>query len=68
VSGLFVPIAALPPPAQAAAHIMPLTYVVSLLRGIWRGEGWAPHLSDVAALTLVFVICTMISARVFRWE
>ena len=68
VSGLFVPIAALPPPAQAVARIMPLTYVVSLLRGIWRGEGWTSHLGDVAALVLVFLICTVVSARVFRWE
>ena len=68
VSGLFVPIAALPPPAQAVARIMPLTYVVSLLRGIWRGEGWGAHLGDVAALALVFLICTAVSARVFRWE
>jgi ABC-2 type transport system permease protein len=68
VSGLFVPIAALPPPAQAIARIMPLTYVVSLLRGIWRGEGWVSHLGDVGALVLVFLICTAVSARIFRWE
>jgi len=68
VSGLFVPITSLPPPAQAVARIMPLTYVVSLLRGIWRGEGWAAHLGDVAALALIFLICTAVSARLFRWE
>ena len=68
VSGLFIPISALPPPAQALARIAPLTYVVSLLRGIWRGEGWAAHVGDVVALSLIFLICTVISARVFRWE
>jgi ABC-2 type transport system permease protein len=68
VSGLFIPITALPPPAQALARIAPLTYVVSLLRGIWRGEGWVAHLGDVAALCFIFLICTVISARVFRWE
>ncbi len=68
VSGLFIPISALPPPAHAVARIVPLTYVVSLLRGIWRGEGWAAHLGDVVALALIFVVCTVISARVFRWE
>jgi hypothetical protein len=26
------------------------------------------HLGDLAALALVFVICTALSARVFRWE
>jgi ABC-2 type transport system permease protein len=68
VSGLFIPISALPPPAQTLARIVPLTYVVSLLRGIWRGEGWAAHASDVVALAVIFVTCTLISARVFRWE
>ena len=68
LSGLFVPISALPPPAQALARIVPLTYVVSLLRGIWRGEGWASHLGDVAALSVLFLLCTAVSSRVFRWE
>ena len=41
---------------------------MSLLRGIWRGEGWGSHLGDVAALSVIFLICTVVSARVFRWE
>ena len=28
---------------QAVARVLPLTYAVSLLRGIWHGEGWATH-------------------------
>ena len=68
LSGLFVPIESLPPMLQAVARGLPLTYAVSLLRGIWSGEGWASHAGDVAALTLTFVIFTSISARVFRWE
>jgi len=68
VAGLFVPVAALPPGLQLVSRFVPLTYVVSLLRGIWREEGWIRHAGDVAALTLVFVVCTILSARVFRWE
>jgi ABC-2 type transport system permease protein len=68
LSGLFIPIASLPPPARAVARIVPLTYVVSLLRGIWRGDGWIRHAGDVGALVLILVICTAVSARVFRWE
>jgi ABC-2 type transport system permease protein len=41
---------------------------VSLLQGIWKGEAWSAHLGDVVALVVVFVICTALSARVFRWE
>lgn len=68
LSGLFVPIDALPSAAQVVARLLPLTYAVSLQRGIWRGESWASHAGDVAVLTLVFGVCVALSARVFRWE
>lgn len=67
-SGLFVPIAALPPAMQIVARILPLSYAVALLQGIWNGEAWSAHLGDVAALVVVFAVCTAISAKVFRWE
>ena len=66
--GLFVPLEALPPPIHAVARALPLTYAVSLLEGIWKGEAWSAHIGDVAALILVFAICTALSAKVFRWE
>jgi ABC-2 type transport system permease protein len=66
--GLFTPIAAFPPALHAFALMVPLTYAVSLLGGIWLGEPWSAHLGDVAALALVFAICTALSAKVFRWE
>ena len=68
VSGLFVPIEALPPAVRAVAKVVPLTYTVSLLEGIWRGEAWSAHVGDVAALVFIFVACTALSAKVFRWE
>ena len=68
LSGLFVPLPSLPPALQALARVLPLTYTVSLLQGILKGEAWWAHRGDVAALTLVFVICTALSAKVFRWE
>jgi ABC-2 type transport system permease protein len=68
VSGLFVSVEALPPVAQAVAKVMPLTYAVSLLGGIWKGEAWWAHAGDLAALALAFIVCTALSAKVFRWE
>jgi ABC-2 type transport system permease protein len=50
------------------ARVLPLTYAVSLLRGIWRGDSWLLHLPDVAALALTFVLATALAGRVFRWE
>jgi len=66
--GLFVPLQSLPPALQTVARLLPLTYAVSLLQGIWKGEAWSAHWGDVAALVVVFVICTAVSAKVFRWE
>jgi ABC-2 type transport system permease protein len=68
LSGLFVPIDALPPLLQIVARALPLTYAVSLLQGIWRGDGWLAHLGDVAALALLFAACMALSVKVFRWE
>ncbi len=68
LSGLFVAIESMPAGLQTVAHVLPLTYAVSLLEGIWTGDAWSSHLGDVAALAGVFVACTALSARVFRWE
>jgi len=67
-SGLFVPVEALPPVLHAVARVLPLTYAVALLQGIWSGDAWSVHAGDVAALALVFVVCTALSTKVFRWE
>src|SRR5688500_17001766 len=64
VSGLFIPLHLLP---EWLRHF-PLTYAVSLLQGIWKGEPWSAHFGEVGVLALVFVVCTALSAKIFRWE
>ena len=68
VSGLFAPVQSLPPAGQAVAKVLPLTYAVSLLEGIWKGDAWWAHTRDLAALAVAFMVCTALSAKVFRWE
>ena len=68
LSGLFVPLAAMPPMMRMVARALPLTYAVSLLQGAWRGDAWVAHMGDLMALALVFFLCTALSAKVFRWE
>jgi ABC-2 type transport system permease protein len=63
-----VPIASLPPVLQAVARVLPLTYAVRLLEGIWNGDRWLAHMGDVAALIVIFLFCTALSTKVFRWE
>lgn len=68
LSGLFVPVEAMSPTLQRIASVLPLTYAVSLLRGMWGGDAWTAHLGDIGALVLVFVVCTALASRIFRWE
>jgi len=68
VSGLFAPVESLPLAAQAVARVLPLTYAVSLLEGIWKGDAWWAHTRDLTALAVGFIVCTALSAKVFRWE
>jgi ABC-2 type transport system permease protein len=68
LSGLFVPIDELPWMLQHVARALPLTYATAFLRGVWHGEGWSAHLLDVAGLVTTFLVCTVLSARLFRWE
>jgi ABC-2 type transport system permease protein len=68
VSGLFVPVESLPTVLRVFSRVVPLTYAVSLLEGMWRGDAWSTHGGDVTALVVVCIVCTMLSAKVFRWE
>lgn len=68
LSGLFVPIESMPYGLQVLARLLPMTYIVSLLRGIWNGASWFAHLGDLAALAILCAVCTAIAARVFKWE
>jgi ABC-2 type transport system permease protein len=68
LSGLFVPIQSLPLMGRVVAHVLPFTYAVSLLHGVWHGEGWSGHVTDAGVLVFMFLAFVALSAKVFRWE
>lgn len=68
LSGLFVPLDVLPPWLQMLSRAVPLSYAVSLQRGIWRGDGWMAHGGDVVALLVTAVVALAVATKVFRWE
>ena len=68
VSGLFVPLHSLPPVLRFLGRLLPLSYAVSLLKGIWQGHPWSAHLTDMLALVVIFLVCTSLSSRLFRWS
>ena len=54
--------------AASSRGCIPLTYAVSLLNGVLKGDSWSAHVGDVLALAAAFAILTAVAARVFRWE
>jgi lipooligosaccharide transport system permease protein len=60
-SGVFFPIASLPPWAHYAAGAMPLTFLVSVLRGLAFGRFYQAHILELFLLAAIAVICTFLS-------
>jgi len=68
LSGAFFPLSLLPAGVQKVASFLPLTYVVNLLGGLWKGEVWGDHLLDVGVLVGMLVVGVVVSVKTFRWE
>ena len=68
VSGIFVPLEAMSRGWHTLGSVLPVTHAVTLLRGAWAGESWFEHLPSLGVLALTVVICTALSAKIFRWE
>lgn len=68
LSGATIPREAIPQTIRQYSQILPLTHVVTLLRGLWIGESWMKHLLEVGVLAFLLVAGVIISALTFRWE
>lgn len=68
LSGAGFPRELLPETIKKVSTCLPLTYVVNLLRGLWIGEAWSQHITEVIVLVVMLVAGVLISAKMFRWE
>lgn len=68
LSGAGLPRELLPESLKKIANLLPLTYVVNLMRGLWFGDPWSQHITDVIVLVVMMVLGALISVRLFRWE
>jgi ABC-2 type transport system permease protein len=68
LSGATLPLELLPSGLRQVAEFIPLTHVVTLMRGLWAGEPWTTLRPDVAILTAILIAGTTIAVRVFRWQ
>ncbi len=68
LSGATIPLEVLPTNVREIARFIPLTYVVTLMRGLWRGDSLNAHVTEVAVLVGLLALGATISAKTFRWE
>jgi ABC-2 type transport system permease protein len=68
LSGAAIPREVLPETIRRVAQLLPLTHVVNLMRGLWIGDGWGVHLTEVWVLVALMVVGVIVSAKTFRWE
>jgi ABC-2 type transport system permease protein len=68
LSGASIPLQELPEAVRSFSRFLPLTHVVTLLQGLWFGEPWGDHLTELAVLFGVLIGGVLLSAKTFRWE
>ncbi|MCJ7622969.1 MAG: ABC transporter permease [Anaerolineaceae bacterium] len=68
LSGAGIPLELLPDGVRKVSNFLPLTHVVTLLRGLWIGDPWSQHITEVIVLASLLAVGVIISARTFRWE
>ncbi len=68
LSGSAIPLEVLPQSVRNISRFIPLTHMVTLMRGLWTGAGWEKHLTEAAVLGSILLAGMFLSARLFRWE
>ena len=68
LSGATFPKEMFPETMCRVSRVLPLTYVVDLLQGLWFDDAWGQHLTEVVVMLVMLVVGVAVSARTFRWE
>ncbi|MCK7499670.1 MAG: ABC transporter permease [Comamonadaceae bacterium] len=68
LSGAAIPLETMPESIRVYSNVLPLTYVVKLLKGLWFGGTWAEHGTEVLVLAGLFVLGLVVTAKTFRWD
>ncbi|MGE5341239.1 MAG: ABC transporter permease [Candidatus Omnitrophota bacterium] len=68
LSGATIPFEILPYAIRPYSRALPLTQVVMLLRGVWRGEAFSAQIGPIIYLLIMFILGLFLTSRIFRWE
>jgi ABC-2 type transport system permease protein len=68
LSGVTIPREVMSEGMQQAIRLNPLTHVATLMQGMWSGDSWSQHQTEVVILGGVMVVFGILAVRFFRWE
>src|SRR5689334_20995838 len=68
LSGATIPRETLPETVRQYSRLLPLTHVVTLLRGLWAGGSWGNYVMEISVLAGTAIAAVLISIKTFRWE
>lgn len=68
LSGASIPLEVLPENVRTVSKFLPVTYVVTLMQGLWKGDAWSSHGTEVIVLICVLLAGLILAAKTFRWE
>ncbi len=68
LSGAAIPMEVMGDKVANVSKYLPLTYVVSFLRGLWVGDSWGSHWLDLTVILGLLVVGVIISTVTFKWE
>lgn len=68
LSGAAIPREVLPENIRQFAQVLPLSHVVTLLRGLWMGDSWGKYLWETVILVTLLIVGVLVSSKTFRWK
>ncbi len=68
LSGATLPREILPEAMRRIGNVFPMTYAVSLLKGLWFGEPWRSFGREVIALAATLIISLALTTKWFDWS
>jgi ABC-2 type transport system permease protein len=68
LSGATIPLAILPEGVRTVSKFLPITHVVTLMQGLWKGDAWSSLGTEVIVLVCVLAAGLLLAAKTFRWE
>lgn len=68
LSGATIPIELFPESVKMVSKIVPLTYVVHMLKGVWLGKSINTFYKDILVVVCFFVVGMILNIKLFKWD